>query len=98
MNEILQITLLVLLVVLLVLGVVGLLRISALGRARDEAMREAAEARARSDALGTQVARVESDIRQDLANARSEQASTPQDCAMRSAARSASSAKPPKRN
>jgi len=76
MTEIFQITLLVLLVVLLVLGVVGLLRLVALGRARDEAMREAAEARARSDALGTQVARVESDIRQDLANARSEQAST----------------------
>ena len=80
MTEILQITVLVLLVVLLVLGVVGLLRISGLARTRDEAMREAAreaaDARARSDALGTQVARVESDIRQDLANARSEQAST----------------------
>jgi DNA recombination protein RmuC len=80
MTENLQIILLALLVVLLVLGVVGLLRVSALGRTRDdemrEAAREAADARARSEALGTQVARVESDIRQDLANARAEQAST----------------------
>jgi DNA recombination protein RmuC len=80
MTDTLPIILLVLLVVLLVLGVVGLLRISALGRNRDDAMREAAreaaDARARSEALGTQVARVESDIRQDLANARAEQAST----------------------
>jgi DNA recombination protein RmuC len=80
MTDTLPIVLLVLLVVLLVLGVVGLLRISKLGGMRDEearnAAREAAEARARSEALGTQVAHVESDIRQDLANARAEQAST----------------------
>jgi DNA recombination protein RmuC len=60
--------------------VVGLVRVSKLGGMRDEearnAAREAAEARARSEALGTQVAHVESDIRQDLANARAEQAST----------------------
>ena len=80
MADSIPILLLVLLVVLLVLGVVGLLRVSALGRTRDDAMREAAreaaDARARSEALGTQVARVESDIRQDLANARTEQAGT----------------------
>jgi len=80
MTDTLPIILLVLLVVLLVLGVVGLLRIAVLGRTRDDAMREAAreaaDARARSEALGTQVARVESDIRQDLANARTEQAGT----------------------
>jgi DNA recombination protein RmuC len=80
MSEILPIMLLVLLVVVLVLGVVGLLRISALGRTRDDearaAARDAADARARSDALGTQVARVESDIRQDLANARKEHSDT----------------------
>jgi DNA recombination protein RmuC len=80
MTDTLSIILLLVLVVLLVLGIVGLLRISALGRTRDDAMREAAreaaDARARSEALGTQVARVESDIRQDLANARTEQAGT----------------------
>ena len=80
MPDTLSIILLLLLVVLLVLGVVGLLRIAVLGRTRDdvmrEAAREAADARARSEALGTQVARVESDIRQDLANARTEQAGT----------------------
>jgi len=80
MADSIPILLLVLLVVLLVLGVVGLLRIAVLGRTRDDAMREAAreaaDARARSEALGTQVARVESDIRQDLANARTEQAGT----------------------
>ena len=69
-----------LLVVLLVLGVVGLLRVFALDRTRDDearaAARDAADARARSDALGAQVAHVESDIRQDLANARTEQTNT----------------------
>jgi DNA recombination protein RmuC len=80
MTETLPIILLVLLVVLLVLGVVGLLRVAALSRTRDDearaAARDAAEASARGDALRTQVAHVESDIRQDLANARAEQAST----------------------
>ena len=80
MAETLPIILLVLLVVLPVLGVVGLLRVSALDRTRDgearAAARDAADARARSDALGAQVAHVESDIRQDLANARTEQTNT----------------------
>ena len=80
MTELILSFVLVALAALLVLGVVGLARISALGRRRDEeardATRDAADARARSDALGVQVARVESDIRQDLANARTEQANT----------------------
>ena len=76
MTESIPIILLVAMVVLLVLGVVGLTRLSALGRTRDDATRDAAEARARIDALGTQVAHVESDIRQDFANARTEQANT----------------------
>ena len=80
MAEIIPILLLVLLVVILVLGVVGLLRVAALARTRaDEAhaaARDSADARARGEALGVQVARVESDIRQDLANARTEQSNT----------------------
>jgi DNA recombination protein RmuC len=80
MTEALPIILLVLLVVLLVLGIVGLIRVSALGGTRDDetraAARDAAEARVRSDALGAQIAHVETDIRQDLANARAEQATT----------------------
>ena len=62
MTELILSFVLVALAALLVLGVVGLMRI--------------ADARARSDALGAQVAHVESDIRQDLANARTEQANT----------------------
>jgi DNA recombination protein RmuC len=80
MTESIPIIVLGALVALLVLGVAGLMRISALGRKRDDearaATRDAADARARSDALGAQVAHVESDIRQDLANARTEQANT----------------------
>jgi DNA recombination protein RmuC len=80
MTETLPIILLVLLVILLVLGVVGLVRVAALAGTRDEeartAARDAADARARGDALSAQVAHVESDIRQDLANARTEQANT----------------------
>ncbi len=76
----LPIILLVTVAILLVLSVVGLLRLAALARVRDDEAREisraSADARARSDALGTQIARVESDIRQDLAIARSEQANT----------------------
>ena len=80
MSDTLPIILLVLLVVLLVLGVVGLVRVAALARTRDDeartAARDAADARARGDALSAQVAHVESDIRQDLANARTEQTNT----------------------
>ncbi len=76
----LPIILLVAIAVLLVLGVVGLVRLAALARARDDearaSTRAAADAHARIEALGTQVARVETDIRQDLANARTEQANT----------------------
>jgi DNA recombination protein RmuC len=80
MAETLSIILLVSIVVLLVLGIVGLVRLSHLARTRDDeardATREAADVRARIDAVGVQVARVESDIRQDLANARTEHANT----------------------
>ncbi len=78
MTETLPIVVLVAIAVLLVLAIVGLVRLSALARIRDDearvAAREAADARARIDAVGVQVARVESDIRQDLANARTEHA------------------------
>jgi DNA recombination protein RmuC len=79
MADSLPVILLLLLVVVLVLGVVALVRISSFARTRDDearlATRDAADARARIESLGAQVARVESDIRQDLANARTEQAS-----------------------
>jgi DNA recombination protein RmuC len=80
MSETLSLALLGTLAVLLVLGVVALVRIAALLRASDDearaATRDAAEGRARIEALGAQVAHVESDIRQDLATARAEQAAT----------------------
>jgi DNA recombination protein RmuC len=62
MYEAFPILVLVALIALLVLGVVALMRVSALAKGLDT--------------LGAQVARVDSDIRQDLANARSEQAAT----------------------
>lgn len=61
------------LVVLVVLAAVILLRLAALSRVRDDAVRDAADFRAKLDALNTQVAHVERDIRQDLANSRTEQ-------------------------
>jgi len=65
------------LAVLLALAGMLLWRTSALARARDEALREsirdAAELRTRLEAITTQVAHVERDVRQDLANTRSEQ-------------------------
>jgi len=62
MSEAFPILVLVALIALLVLGVVVLMRASAFAKGLDT--------------LGAQVAHVESDIRQDLANARSEQAAT----------------------
>ena len=66
-----------LLAVLVLLAVAILWRIAALGRERDDAMREsvraAADLRAKLDAVVAQVAHVERDIRQDLANTRAEQ-------------------------
>ena len=66
-----------LLAVLVLLAVAILWRIAALGRERDDALREsvraAADLRAKLDAVVAQVAHVERDIRQDLANTRAEQ-------------------------
>src|SRR5260221_14692334 len=65
------------LVVLVVLAVVILLRLAALSRVREDelrvAVRDAADLRAKLDALNAQVAHVERDIRQDLANTRAAQ-------------------------
>jgi DNA recombination protein RmuC len=65
------------LVVLVVLAVAVLLRLAKLARVREDelrcAVRDAADLRAKLDALNAQVANVERDIRQDLANARAEQ-------------------------
>lgn len=65
------------LVVLVVLAVVILLRLAALARLREDelrgAVRDATDLRAKLEALNTQVAHVERDIRQDLANTRAEQ-------------------------
>ena len=66
-----------LLCALVALAVAILWRLAALGRARDDALREsvraAADLRAKLEAVVTQVAHVERDIRQDLANTRAEQ-------------------------
>ncbi|MFO1397225.1 MAG: DNA recombination protein RmuC [Burkholderiales bacterium] len=65
------------LVVLALLGGAALWRLSSLARLREEAMRgairDAAEVRTRLDALAAQIANGERDVRQDLANTRSEQ-------------------------
>ena len=78
MSETLALVVVVLLVIVAVLAALAAVRLTSLARTRDEAAlaatREAADLRARLDALNTQVAHVESDIRQDLANARTEQA------------------------
>ena len=80
MTETIPFILLLLLVAVLVLGAIALVRVAALTRMRDDearsSTRDAAEARARIEALGAQVARAESDIRQDLANARTEHTNT----------------------
>ncbi len=77
MSEPLILALFAALVVLLVLAVATLWRLASLARARDDemrgAIREAAEQRTRLDGLIAQLAHVERDIRQDLANTRSEQ-------------------------
>jgi DNA recombination protein RmuC len=80
MSETLVLAMVVLLVVIAVLAVVITLRVASLARTRDEAAiaatRESADLRARLEALNAQIAHVESDIRQDLANARAEQTTT----------------------
>ena len=77
MSDPLNLAVLAALVVLVVLAVVILMRVATLARVRDDevrsAVRDAAELRARLDALNAQVAHGERDIRQDLANTRTEQ-------------------------
>ena len=77
MSDPLNLAALAALVVLVVLAVVILLRLAALARESEYelrgAVRDAADLRAKLDALNTQVAHVERDIRQDLANTRAEQ-------------------------
>jgi DNA recombination protein RmuC len=78
MPESLALVVVVLLAIVAVLVAVVMFRLASVSRVRDEAAlaatRASAEHSARLDALSTQVAHVESDIRQDLANARTEQA------------------------
>ena len=77
MNDPLNLAVLAVLVVLVVIAVVILMRLAALARVRDDemrsAVRDAADLRAKLEALNTQVAHVERDVRQDLANTRAEQ-------------------------
>jgi DNA recombination protein RmuC len=77
MSDLVTIAAFAALVVLVVLAVVILLRLAALSRVREEelrgAVRDAADLRAKLDALNAQIAHVERDIRQDLANTRAEQ-------------------------
>jgi DNA recombination protein RmuC len=81
MTDTLNLANLAALVVVAVLAVAVLWRMAAIGRSRDEELRAAvreatelrAEMRAKLDALNTQIAHVERDIRQDLANTRAEQ-------------------------
>ncbi len=80
MSETIAYIILLLLAVLVVLAFAGLLRANAASGAGHaalrDAVRDAADLKARLDALLAQVAHVETDIRQDLAIARSEQATT----------------------
>jgi DNA recombination protein RmuC len=73
----------ILLIVVALVGVAGLLaialgRLSTLVGARDGAVREAADLRARLDVRAAQSVDFERDLRQDLANARTEQATAAQ--------------------
>ncbi|MEO6566002.1 MAG: DNA recombination protein RmuC [Casimicrobiaceae bacterium] len=69
---------LLLLALLVLLALAAFMRAQSVARSGDDALRDAvrdaADIRARLDALQAQVAHVETDIRQDLANARGEQA------------------------
>jgi len=73
MSEVLQIVVVVALVAILVIAIVALLRLNALARERDTVSRDAAEIRARIDALLQSSAGHERDVRGDLVTARSEQ-------------------------
>lgn len=80
MNETLAIAVAAALALTIVLAAAVLWRITSLARSREEetrnAVREAADLKARLDALIAQIAHVEGDIRQDLANHRTEQNQT----------------------
>ena len=69
---------LIALVAIAALVVLALGRLSTLVAARDSAVREAADLKARLDILSAQSADFERDVRQDLAHARSEQATATQ--------------------
>src|SRR5512141_2529496 len=69
---------LIALVAIAALVALALGRLSTLLAARDGAVREAADLRARLDVLAAQGADFERDVRQDLAHARSEQAGAAQ--------------------
>jgi len=60
-------------IVVAVLACALLWRVAAMARTRDEAIRDAAELRTRLESVTTQIAHAERDIRQDLANTRTEQ-------------------------
>ena len=60
-------------IVVVVLAAALLWRVAAMARTRDEAIRDAAELRTRLESVTTQIAHAERDIRQDLANTRTEQ-------------------------
>jgi DNA recombination protein RmuC len=76
--SLLVVVVLVALVAVAALVALALGRLSTLVAARDGAVREAADLKARLDVLAAQSADFERDVRQDLAHARSEQASAAQ--------------------
>jgi DNA recombination protein RmuC len=80
MTDYLVLAVLIVLCVLLLVTAVGLWRLTSLASAREDdargALRDGLELRAKLDALTTQMAHGESDIRQDLANTRHEHATT----------------------
>jgi DNA recombination protein RmuC len=77
MSEPLAFALIAALAILVLLATATLWRVASLARDRTlemrDAVREAAEARARLETLNSQIANVERDVRQDLANMRAEQ-------------------------
>ncbi len=77
-EPLLPIAVLVALVVVAALLALALARLSTLVAARDAAAREAADLRTRLEVLAAQNADFERDLRQDLANARTEQAAAAQ--------------------
>jgi hypothetical protein len=72
MIESLLVAIVVALLVLIGLAVAALVRLVTLGKARERAVRDAAELRALLEAFGRDAANHERDIRADLATARNE--------------------------